>query len=167
MKTKIGKGLVAVAVAAMVFSTVGVYAEASGNAPQRAEKREWHLKKMAKELQLTAEQQEQLAKEHEEFASKSKDLKAKMRSTRSSLKAELEKPAPDKDQVGNLTTELKNLSGQQIQNRVDKVMAMKQILTAEQFNKMKCSMEGRKHDKRPTHGKNDKHDDKDDSHGMI
>lgn len=164
MKTRIEKGLVAVAVAAMVFSTVGIYAEASGNAPQRTEKKEAHFKKMVEELQLTAEQQKQFTKEREEFAMKSKDLKEKMRSTRSSLKAELEKPALDKGRVNSLAAELKNLVGQQIQNRVDKVMAMKQILTPEQFSKMKCSMEGKRHDK---HGNKGKHKDKGDLHDVI
>lgn len=168
MKTKMGRGLAAAVVAAMLFSQTGVYAYESGDPAQCEAKREAHFKKMTEELKLTLKQQEQFTRERKEFASKSKDLKAKMQSLRSSLKAELEKPALDKGQVDNLTAELKNLAGQQIQNRVDKIIAMKQILTPEQFSKMKCSME-KDHGKRGKRGKGDKygHKDKGASHDMI
>lgn len=159
MNTKIGRSLAAAVVAAMVFSQSGVYAGEALNTPQDAAKKEARFKKMSEELQLTPQQKEQLTKEKEEFASRSKDLREKIKTARTGLKMELEKPAPDKAKVNSLVTEIKDMVGQQIQNRVDKVMAMKQILTPEQFNKMNASMKEHKQHRRD---KNEKHGDKND-----
>jgi len=153
MNTEIGRSLAAAVVAAMVFSQSGVYAGETVNTPQDAAKKEARFNKMSEELQLTPQQKEQLTKEREEFASRSKDLREKIQTARTGLKAELEKPAPDKAKVNSLVTEIKNMVGQQIQNRVDKVMAMKQILTPEQFNKMKAPMKERKQYRRDKHEK--------------
>lgn len=145
----------AVVITVMIFSQSGVYAGETADTEQYAAKREARFKKMSEELQLTPQQKEQLAKEREEFVSRSKDLREKIRSARAGLKAELEKSAPDKAKVNSLTAEIKDLVGRQIQNRVDKVMSMKQVLTPEQFNKMKASMKERKEDKRRKGGYKD------------
>jgi Spy/CpxP family protein refolding chaperone len=165
MKTKINRSLAMAVVALMVLSQACVYAGEEGNTAQGANNKEAHFKKMSEELKLTPQQSEQLTKQREEFASKSKDLRDKMQAARTGLKAELDKPAPDKAAVDGLVAEMKNMTGQQIQNRVDKVMAMKQILTPEQFSKMGESMKDRKHEKGEKgdkRGKDGKKYDKDD-----
>lgn len=149
----------AAVIAVTVFSQSGVYAGEIADAEQYAAKREARFKKMSEELRLTPQQKEQLTKEREEFISRSKDLREKVRSARAGLKAELERPAPDKAKVNSLTAEIKDLVGRQIQNRVDKVMSMKEILTPEQFNKMKATMKRYKQNKR---GKHEKYGDKND-----
>ena len=156
MKKMIRRGLVLVVIAAMTLSAASIYAGDAGSAAQGDFKKDAHFKKMAEELQLTPQQKAALEKDREEFSAKSKALRDKMQITRKSLKEELDKAATDKARVESLVTELKNLYSQQIQYRVDKVMAMKQILTPEQFNKMKSSMESRKHDKDGKHGYKDK-----------
>ncbi|MCX5677698.1 MAG: periplasmic heavy metal sensor [Candidatus Omnitrophica bacterium] len=152
MSRKICGSLAVAVIAAVVLLQSGVYAEEAGNAAQNTAKKEAHFNKMSEELQLTPQQKEQLAKEKEEFGSRSKDLREKIQAARTGLKTELEKPAPDKAKVDGLVAEIKNMVGQQIQNRVDKVMAMKQILTPEQFNKMKASMKEHKQNKHEKHG---------------
>ena len=171
MKTMIRVGLMAAVVGAILLSASGLYAGQDWNTPEGEAKKEAHFKKMTEELGLNPEQKTALDKDREEFAAKSKDLKNKMHAAKSNLKEELDKPTPDKGRVDSLIAELKNLAGQQIQYRVDKVMATKQILTPEQFSKMKSSMDKGKHDKRPHHGNkgDDGHGDKGDhdSHDVI
>lgn len=171
MKTMIKVSLMTAVVGAILFSVSGLYAGQDWNTPQGEAKREAHFKKMTEEIELTPQQKEALDKDRKEFTAKSKDLKDKMQAARASLKEELNKPTLDKGRVDNLIAELKNLAGQQIQYRVDKVMAMKQILTPEQFSKMKESMGKRKHDKGSGHGNKGecKPGDKGghDSHDMI
>lgn len=105
---------------------------------------EEHFNKMASEIGLTAEQKAALDKDRAEFMANSKDLKAKMRAAKKSLKEELDKAATDQAKVAALVKELTDLSAQQIQYRVDKVMAMKRVLTPEQFAKMQDAMEKHK-----------------------
>lgn len=157
MNKNIGRVLAVLVAGTMVFLQTFGYAGETGNAEQYTAQKEAHFKKMSEELQLTPGQKEQLAKEREEFASKSKDLREKIQTARTGLKAELEKPVPDKAKVNSLVAEIKGMVGQQIQNRVDKVMAMKQILTPEQFSKMSASMKEHKQHKDK---KSRKHGDK-------
>jgi len=166
MKTNIGRSMAMAVAFVMVLSQSCVFAGGEGNAAQCANDKEAHFKKMSDELKLTPQQREQLTKQREEFTAKSKDLRDKMQASRAGLKAELDKPAPDKAAVDNLVSEMKNMAGQQIQNKVDKVLAMKQILTPEQFTKMGESMKDRKHgkgEKGDKHGKDCKHCSKGDS----
>lgn len=162
MKMNIKICLVMAMAAMMVFSQTCLYANESGNYSKHDSKKGDHFQKMTEELNLTPQQKEALTKEREEFASKSKDLKEKIRTVRTDLKAELDKPVLDKAKVDTLTAELKNMIGQQIQNRIDKVIAMKQILTPEQFAKMRSSMDERKHEKGEKGEKGYKHGCKDD-----
>ena len=150
---KMGRILAVVIVTVMALSTAVIYAEDMGDTTQDMTKREAHYKKMTEDLKLTPQQKTALDKDREEFAAKSKDLKEKIRAARASLKEELDKPKADVARVNSLTADIKNMVGQQIQNRVDKVMTMKQILTPEQFSKMKDSMKHRKHGNYNKHGK--------------
>lgn len=157
MKTKTGQWLAAIVIAAMVCSTAVSYA---GGA-----KREAHFTKMAEELALTPEQKATLEKDRNEFMAKAKDLREKIRAARTSLKSELNKAVTDMAKVNSLVVDLKNLIGQQIQYRIDKVMGMKKILTPEQFSKMKDKMEKHKKESGGKHGNSGRHGDKDDDKG--
>lgn len=167
MKTNISRYLAAVVVAAMVFSQAGAYAGDTENTGKDAGDKETYIKRMSEDLQLTPQQEEALTRDREEFTSRSKGLKESIRSARTGLKEELEKPAPDKVKVDSLVAEIKDMIGRQLQNRVDKVMAMKKVLTPEQLNKMKESMKAHKDKKRGKHNKPDKCGDKDDHACMM
>lgn len=160
MNKNIGKGLAVAIIAAMLFSLSGAYAYEGGDTPKNEARRDAHFKKMTEELKLTSEQQEQLTKDREEFFSKSKDVREKMKAVRTDLKAELDKPSIDKARVDSLVAEMKNLVGTQIQIRVDKVIAMKKVLTPEQYQKMK---ESKKDWKNGKSGKGDKRHGKGDA----
>jgi len=148
----------AVVIMAMVFSATCLYAGGAWNATQGEGGKEAHFKKMVEELQLTPQQKEALDKDRAEFDAKSKDLRDKAHQARMDLKQELDKPTSDKSRIGALASELKALAGQQIDNRIDQVMALKKILTPEQFDKMKSSMERHMKDRPGKHGYKDKMD---------
>ena len=167
MKIRIGRVLAMSLVAAMLCSLPGAYAYEGGDTPKDEAKSKQHFKKMTEELKLTPQQQAELTKNREEFVAKSKGAREKMSTARADLKAELDKAAPDTARVKSLIAEMKDLVGQQIQSKVDKIMAMKKVLTPEQFKKMEESKKDWKHDK---HGKGDKpgkHGDKGDDSGCV
>lgn len=59
-----------------------------------------------------------------------------MRAQRIELKKELEKPDTDMNKINAVINEIKNLTGQQLELRVNSILATKQILTPEQFKKL-------------------------------
>lgn len=97
-----------------------------------------------KDLDLTGEQRDKVKAHREETKKEMKALHDQMRAKRLELKAELDKPAPDNAKVAAITSELKNLSGQMIDSRVNSILSLKAILTPEQFKKMSDRMEKKK-----------------------
>ncbi len=152
MKKKMRKGLAVAAVAVLICTTACAFAESKGKGPGDQPGMEEHFKKMAKDLNLTPAQEAALDKQREEFGAKMKGLREKIHATRMAIKDEIDKATPDKAKIASLIAELKEVMGQQIQWGVDKAMAMKQVLTAEQFKKMKDIMEKHKNQMRGKHG---------------
>ena len=162
MKTKMMKVMATVIAAAMVFSVSFAYAgEGWGSQKSEADMKK-HFNKMAEDLKLTAEQKAALEKQREETGPKMKALKEKQRASREQLRAELDKATPDKAALAAIVEDLKNLTGEQMQMKIDKVLAMKKVLTPEQSAKMKGIMEEKKEFKGKQGDKGDKgnhHDD--------
>jgi Spy/CpxP family protein refolding chaperone len=141
MKTVATRALAVVLTVGMMLAAGNSYAQEGQRGSETnstAEAREGRFKKMPEELQLTPQQKAELEKQREAFAAKIRDLKEKIQTARSGLKEELNKASPDKARLDDLVTQIKNLVGEHIQGKVDRVMAMKQVLTPEQYSKMKA-----------------------------
>ena len=138
MKTTIIKKMVPLIVIALFLSglTANAGTFAYGNEKAAYCKKPGNIEKISEELGLTPEQQELIKKQRAEFMEKNKDLGKRFRSKRVELKKELEKPKVDKATVDKIIADLKELTGEKLQNRVDKILSMKQILTPEQFDKL-------------------------------
>ncbi|NQU95075.1 MAG: periplasmic heavy metal sensor [Candidatus Omnitrophica bacterium] len=96
--------------------------------------------KLTEELGLTPEQETRLKEDRRAFMEKNKELGKKMRSKRKELKGELEKPAIDTTRVGKIINDIKELTGEKLQNRVNKIVSMKSTLTPEQCEKLQSKM---------------------------
>ncbi len=90
---------------------------------------------MFKDLGLTQEQQDQLkarrGAEKEQWKTGREALKTKMRA----LHEEISKPDMDKAKVDAIVMEINTLKGQEFARRTEGIVAMKEILTPEQFAK--------------------------------
>lgn len=160
MKTKM---MVVVMAAAMVFSAGFAYAGEGWDGQKSEADMKKHFDKMAEDLKLTAEQKAALEKQRGETGPKMRAIREKQQASREQLRAELAKTTPDKAALAAIVEDLKNLTGEQMQMKIDKVLAMKKVLTPEQSAKMKSIMEEKKKELKGKHGdKGDKgnhHDD--------
>lgn len=144
MKAKFKKaallGLAVTFLLSPVLYAEGPYGGRNGEASGREER----CGRLAAEIGLTAEQEAKLKEHREEFRNRNKYLVEKIGSKRKELKEELEKESIDRAKVGKIIGDIKDLSGEKLFNRVDKIIAMKSILTPEQFEKLQNKMEGQK-----------------------
>jgi Spy/CpxP family protein refolding chaperone len=101
----------------------------------RGPNKEKFFKKIVEELNLTTEQQEALRQQRTGHREKRKALMETLRTKKEALRAELEKEEIDKERIDSIVSEIKPLLGQQIELRVEDTLAMKEILTAEQYQK--------------------------------
>ena len=141
MKTELKKAMLLGMAIAFLVST-SIYAE-----PYYGERkgtggcgRMGKYDKLTRELGLTPEQETRLKEERERFANENMELTEKMRSKKEELKDNLEKPDMDRAKVDGIIDEIKNLTGEKLKNRVNKISAMKSILTLEQFEKLQQKM---------------------------
>jgi Spy/CpxP family protein refolding chaperone len=85
------------------------------------------------ELDLTAKQRAELKKLHEGVHEGLKEFKKKMRELRATLKDELSKDTPDKAALETYAESMGALAQQMATHRVEHLLQVKEVLTAEQF----------------------------------
>ena len=141
MKPKIKQIVIFAVVIALVSSSSIVYAERTRDFQKNKTER------LIEKLDLSLEQQEQLREQRAKNEEKAKGLKKRLRSKRSELSEELEKEDIDKQKVYSVITEVETLMGDQLEQRVERILTMREILTPEQFKKLR-EKKGRGHRKR-------------------
>ena len=136
MKRRFKQTVILTGVTLALFVSSVVYAQSLGNATEKRTKyRQETADKLTEKLGLTVQQQEQLTQQRSENKKLNEELRGKLRSSRTKLKEELDKQQTDREKVDALVLEIKSLLGAQFQQRVDGILATKEILTPEQFEK--------------------------------
>lgn len=102
-----------------------------------------HLERMAARLDLTEEQQAAIAELQEENRGKNLELRKQMLRLRNELDGELLKDAPNSKSVLALNEQLGDLRTAMKANRLQNRLAVRELLTPEQRDKMLLMGEGR------------------------
>ncbi|MBN1354073.1 MAG: periplasmic heavy metal sensor [Candidatus Omnitrophica bacterium] len=143
MKKGFKKGLLLFVIATFLTAS-SAYAYHDGCEYQKHEKCD-KFERLSDELGLTDEQKTRLDKQKEVFKEKNIAFMDKIYAKNKELKAELEKPEIDRESVNNIIDDIQKLTGEKLRNRVDNILAMKNILTQEQFEKLQQKMEKKRH----------------------
>jgi Spy/CpxP family protein refolding chaperone len=85
------------------------------------------------ELNLSPEQKQQITEQKNKEKEEALALKEKLSATRAALSKELEKENIDRAKINALISEMKELIGKRIENKIKGVLSLKEILTPEQF----------------------------------
>ncbi len=92
------------------------------------------------ELNLTPAQQEQIASQRSAQKEETARLREAMSAKRNELRRELEKDNPDTEKISAIIHETKELMGKRLQQRADGILALRSILTPEQFKALNEKM---------------------------
>ena len=143
VKTKI----VGLMVALMALSAPMVYADNGGNFAGGSDLSHqigdwhhgegWHRQKghhmFAKILNLSDDQVKQLKESYKKQKEAMKNIFEQIKSNREALNTEIIKAAPDMNKVNEIQAQLKTIQSQIVDNRLNSVLAIKKVLTPEQF----------------------------------
>jgi Spy/CpxP family protein refolding chaperone len=88
---------------------------------------------MAKILNLSGDQVKQLKDLRQKQKETMKSTFEQIKSNREAFNAEIVKAAPDMNKINDLQNQLKTIQGKMIDNRLNSVLAIKKIMTPEQF----------------------------------
>jgi Spy/CpxP family protein refolding chaperone len=105
-----------------------------------------HFQDLMDKLDLTEEQRETLTAQREENWKKMKELREAMNENRQALREELLKDDYSKAAVKKTVSEMKDVQGEMIEQRVDHFLQMKEVLTPEQYRKF-TELAEKKHQK--------------------
>lgn len=137
--------IVSVVSVLMLLSGVS-YAQPSGGTDTKqekawAEKKEARRQELYKDLNLSDEQKKALEENKSKGREQMKALFTDMRAKREAIRQELQKDTLDMAKIDQINGELKNLQAQLLDHRLEHILAVRKILTPEQFKKFISKME--------------------------
>lgn len=133
------KSKIVITILGLVFIASSAYVEGSNSDKYNSEewkaKKEARFEKMQKELNLTPEQAQRLKELRNQHREKRKNGWKDIRAKRQKLQEELQKPKLNEARVRQIHNELKALKAQKADQRLERILEVRKILTPEQFSK--------------------------------
>ena len=123
-----------------MVSGVSAYEDDQAEGASRGDKHQ-KMERMIEELGLTSEQAEQLRQHKEAKRDGRKESYGIIREKHEAIKEELNKAEIDKVKIEKLIEEIVNIQTQALRERIEHMITLKEILTAEQFEKFQEKME--------------------------
>lgn len=106
-----------------------------------------HMDRMSKELGLNDAQRDKVTALKKDFREQQKELFKQISAKKKELGDELGREKLDKKKIDAITAELDKLSGKKLKNRISHVLAVREVLTYEQYSKLHdktCEREGKR-----------------------
>jgi Spy/CpxP family protein refolding chaperone len=122
--------------AVFVCTTIAVAQLPEGDHAKREKDWEAKFNEIVRELNLTPEQKQSMTRQRAQEKTQSQELRQKTRAVREQITQELNKDITDTATVNPLVAQLKELTGQRIEQQIQGIMSLKKILTPEQFKKL-------------------------------
>ncbi len=140
MKTIFKRSMVYMSVVLMLLAASTSYAMPDFKGPRsegrEGENHEKRFQDMTEKLDLSEGQREQLKAHRDQQKARMKELKEELRTNYKTLRKELENYDSDERIVKGTAAKLKTIQAQLLDQKVDNFLAMRKILTPEQFRKM-------------------------------
>jgi Spy/CpxP family protein refolding chaperone len=139
----------------LVLSTAVLRADPKGDGAGKdwEAHREAHFKEMRDKLGLSPDQEKQLQENRKTNQGKMKALREENQTKREALRTELEKPDLDIARINALKAELKDVHNRMDDQRLDGILAVRKILTPDQFKKFSEMIREGEGKGGPDHGK--------------
>lgn len=123
-----------------------------GNSPK------WHpgqrIQEIYRQLNLTDDQKDQLEVNKKQLRTIMENARQEMKADREALKVELMKPQLDMPKITQIHGQIKALQSQMEDNRLSSILAVRAILTPEQYLKFIGLMQKHKSGREEEHGRN-------------
>lgn len=134
-------------IVAMALASSAVHAQpscpADGKEKGWAEKKEVKRQELYKELNVTEEQKKALEENKNKHREEMKALFTQEKEKRALISQELQKGALDMARINQINDELKKLQAQMSDQRLERILEVRRILTPDQFKKFISKIEER------------------------
>jgi Spy/CpxP family protein refolding chaperone len=126
-------GYCAAAAMIFVFTSAASAQLPEGDHTKMGKNWEEKFSEVIKELNLTPAQQQAITLERAQEKAQSQALRQKMKTVRDEITRELDLEVTDTAKVNSLVVQMKELTGNRIEQQIQEIMSLKKILTPAQF----------------------------------
>jgi len=95
--------------------------------------RDARIQQIAEKLGLTPEQQQKLKDNHKAQRERMQEIVGQIKEKQQTLRTEINNPSVTKESLSPILTEINSLQRQLMEGRIDGILAVKEIMTPEQF----------------------------------
>jgi Spy/CpxP family protein refolding chaperone len=139
MNVRLRKIIYSLSIVGVMFLTSNAYSQPQGdNVNRHEEMREKMRAKMLevfKQLDLNPEQEEQLQAHRKNHRGQADGFRESLRAKKEAIKNELQKEELNMEEIYKIHNELKGLHSKKADHRLEGILEVRKILTAEQFRK--------------------------------
>ncbi len=137
MRKTVIKILICAGVIMLAASVSAAYAQPCAYGMERLKAgKDYRFQKLAKELNLTDAQKEQIKAQRDSQEEVVKGLRERFHQEMENLRVELDKPDTDKGKIAKISTKIKAAGGDLFDQRINGILAMKEILTPQQYEQL-------------------------------
>jgi len=131
-----------------VVLIVPTFAEDSANGVKPAADNENRYEVAANKLNLNAEQKEKMKAMRQNQKQQMTELQLSLKEKRLKLKDELNKPGATRESIAPLADDIKNIMAKMVDQRIEGILAVKEILTPDQFSQLQQAKQQMRKDER-------------------
>jgi Spy/CpxP family protein refolding chaperone len=124
------------AVMTVVFASAAYAQLPEGDHAKMGRNWEERFSAIIKELNLSPEQQQAITQQRAQEKARSQELRQKMKAVRDEITLELNKDVTDTAKLDSFISRMKELTGERIEQQIKGILALKKILTPEQFKEL-------------------------------
>ncbi|MBT3877909.1 MAG: periplasmic heavy metal sensor [Candidatus Scalindua sp.] len=139
MSARLKQVLYSVGIVGAMLLTSNVYSQPKGNNTNRHDQMREEMKakmqEVFKQLDLSPEQEEQLQAHRKNHRGQTGEFREILKAKRETLKNELQKEELNMEEIYKIHNELKGLHSKKADHRLEGILEVRKILTAEQFRK--------------------------------
>ncbi len=148
MNVKLRQVIYSLGIVAVMLLSTNVYSQSQGDNTNRheemREKMRAKMQEVFKQLDLSTEQEEQLQAHRKSHRGQGKEFRKDMKAKKEAIRNELQKEELDLERIHTIHNELKNLLLKKADHRLEGILAVRKILTTEQF-RMFCELRKQMH----------------------
>ena len=127
---------------------VPTFAEDSANGAKPAADNENRYEAAANRLNLNAEQKEKMKAMRQNQKQQKTELRQSLKDARLKLKNELDNPAATRESITPLANNIKTILAKMVDQRIEGILAVKEILTPDQFSQLQQARQQMRKDER-------------------
>ena len=135
MNARLKQVIYSLGIVGAMLLTSNVYSQPRGNNTNRHDQMRAKMQEVFKQLNLSPQQEEQLQAHRKNHRGQTGEFRESLKAKKEAIRNELQKEELNMEEIYKIHNELKGLHAKKADHRLEGILEVRKILTAEQFRK--------------------------------